>query len=126
MIREDFIRRKTEGERFGKRIPLWIFACMWVAGVGWSVCLVILLFLYWSTEARPPILIELAVCALLIAALPFFDRLWQRRLIRLGLQCPSCRSWLISKKGDAVLLDGKCGDCGTQIMEVPHQASEAT
>lgn len=126
MTREEFICHKAEGERFGKRIPWWIFACMWVAGVGWSVNLVILLVLHWSTEARSPILVELAVCALLIGVLPLFDGLWKRRLIKLDLQCPSCRSWLISKKGEAVLRDGKCGDCGTKIMDVPNQASEAT
>ena len=88
MTREEFIRSKAEGERFGKRIPWWIFACMWVAGVGWTVYLVILLFLYWSTEACSPI--------------------------------------LINKQGEAVLRAGKCGDCGTKIMEEPNQASEAT
>jgi hypothetical protein len=124
MTRDDFIRSKAEGERFGKRLPWWIFACMWVAGIGYSVYLVICLFLYW--EARAPILIELGVCALLIAVLPFCDHLWKRRLIMLGLRCPSCRKWLINQKGDAVLRNGKCGDCGTEIMKVPNQASEAT
>lgn len=126
MTREDFIRSKQEGERYGKRFPWWIFACMWFAGTAWTIYLLVLLLLYWSTEARTPILVELCVCVLLIAALPFFDRLWKERMTKLGLQCPSCHAWLISAKGEAVLQTGRCEDCGTQLIEEPNKASDAT
>jgi hypothetical protein len=99
-------------------VPWGVIFSIELAMVGAIICLIVLLFVNFDTDALVSILCELVFCVLVFGSLLFADRKWRQKLNKSGLNCPSCQKWLGGNSGLAVLKTGWCDNCGEKIFDV--------
>lgn len=120
MTREEFVAQKKASEwRISWRVvPPGILYSIFLGMILAVPCLLMLLYLYFSTTVRATILWELACCILLTIICVFAERDGRRRFPKLALKCPSCNGYLVFSAGEETLKTGRCWQCGQQIFDV--------
>lgn len=119
MTREEFLSKQAESERRIRRrvIPLGVIYFIQLASSVGSIILAVLLWIYFATDARNAILLELVFCVLLFAATFPAERDSKKHFARLGLRCPSCQGYLILNDGKKTAETGHCHQCGMRVFE---------
>ena len=116
MTRAEFISRQKAIERDLRClwfIPWGIVFAIGLGMVGWLIYLLVVLFLYFRTDALPTIVCEMGVCLLVLGGLFLRERMWRRSLDKSGLWCPSCGKWLVPNVAET----GCCGQCGKRVFD---------
>ena len=120
MTRDEFISHKTESElRISRQvIPVGIVYSVRLAAAFSSVVLAVLLFRYFSTDARTTILLAFGVCVLLFFVSFPAERHSRSRFFTLALKCPFCQSCLVFIRAQKTLETGCCYHCGKSVFDL--------
>jgi hypothetical protein len=94
-------------------VPWGIVFSIWLAMVGWLLCLIVLMVRYFGTDVLSTILWQIGFCLLVLGGVFVADKLWMRRLRNCGLHCPSCQKWLDEGVADT----GCCGHCSERVLD---------
>ena len=118
MTRAEFLSRQTDAQRRIRRrvVPFGIVYMVQLGMFGFIPYLLQLLYRYFDTTARAPILYELGFCALLLASTFFVLRDGRRRYATLAPHCPACRAALVFDHGKTAQT-GCCWRCGTRVFD---------
>ena len=118
MTREEFVAEKKAAERriVLRVVPFGIIYAIYFAMILAIPCLIILLCMYYSSDARSTLVWELCSCIILTITAVLAGRDSNRRFAELAFKCPFCRGFLVFSSGDVTVTTGKCFYCERQIF----------
>jgi len=119
MNREEFLSKQAESERRIKRrvVPMGVIYAIRLASVFGGVILMALLCIFFTTDARNPVLLALGICGILFAASFPAERDSRMNFAKLALKCPSCQDFLVFIEGRKTAATGICPRCAARIFD---------
>jgi hypothetical protein len=110
MTKQDFINRKEQADRSGKR-----FSAVYIAA--FLLFLIANVFFARRVPKQYSLIYGVVFFALLIANL--FVTVWieRRRVDKFNLRCPNCQKPLTATLGQLAVATGNCGNCGSHLFD---------